>query len=237
MWSVSKNKRHGTIVCFHKTMRPLNNRYISKSRMYNVSFKNQKINNVNFKGAIITKSSFKGAIITNCEFLGTNLSKCSFKNAKFVNCVFMGAKLSYANFDGASFENVIFVNCVFMGAKLSYANFDGASFENVIFVTQKTSDCYHIFFANESNTVIKKIIPLSLTEELKSVIDEYHERSKDRITHILKLTEKKYNFLHISILLKDYSEEQITNGLSLLIKKNQYDFPTIYALKKSLANT
>lgn len=212
MWSVSKNKRHGTIVCFHKTMRPLNNRYISKSRMYNVSFKNQKINNVNFKGAIITKSSFKGAIITNCEFLGTNLSKCSFKNAKFVNCVFMGAKLSYANFDGASFENVIFV-------------------------TQKTSDCYHIFFANESNTVIKKIIPLSLTEELKSVIDEYHERSKDRITHILKLTEKKYNSLHISILLKDYSEEQITNGLSLLIKKNQYDFPTIYALKKSLATT
>jgi hypothetical protein len=212
MWSVSKNKRHGTIVCFHKTMRPLNNRYISKSRMYNVSFKNQKINNVNFKGAIITKSSFKGAIITNCEFLGTNLSKCSFKNAKFVNCVFMGAKLSYANFDGASFENVIFV-------------------------TQKTSDCYHIFFANESNTVIKKIIPLSLTEELKSVIDEYHERSKDRITHILKLTEKKYNSLHISILLKDYSEEQITNGLSLLIKKNQYDFPTIYALKKSLAKT
>jgi hypothetical protein len=212
MWSVSKNKRHGTIVCFHKTMCPLNNRYISKSRMYNVSFKNQKINNVNFKGAIITKSSFKGAIITNCEFLGTNLSKCSFKNAKFVNCVFMGAKLSYANFDGASFENVIFV-------------------------TQKTSDCYHIFFANESNTVIKKIIPLSLTEELKSVIDEYHERSKDRITHILKLTEKKYNSLHISILLKDYSEEQITNGLSLLIKKNQYDFPTIYALKKSLAKT
>ena len=202
MRSVNKNRKHGTIVCFHKTMRPLNNRYISKSRIYNVSFKNQKISNVNFKGAIITKSSFKGATITNCEFLGTNLSKCSFKNAKFVNCVFMGAKLKYANFDGASFENVIFV-------------------------TQKTSDCYNIFFSDESNTIIKKIIPLSLTEELKSIIDEYHEKSNDKITHILKLTDKKYNSLHISILLKTYSEEQIANGLSLLIKKNQYDFPTI----------
>ena len=190
-------------------MRPLKNRYISKSRMYDVSFKNQKINNVNFKGAIITNSSFRQTTITDCEFLGTNLSNCSFKKAKFINCVFMGAKLKNSNFDGATFNNVLFV-------------------------TQKITDCKNLLITDSSPTMVKTIKPLILNERLTSIIDAYCEQSKDKITHILKLNSTKYNFLHIGILLETCSEEQIIRGLSKLLETSDFDFPTIYSLKNYL---
>ena len=209
MTAIKQDSKKGRIICFHKTMRPLKNRYISKSRMYKVSFKSQNICNVNFKGAIITNSSFREAIINNCEFLGTNLSNCSFKKTRFINCVFMGTNL----------EN---------------ANFDGATFDNVLFVTQKTKNCKNLTITDRSPIIVKTIKPLTLSDGLKQAIDDYYEKSYDKITHILKLNTKKYNFLHIGILLESCTEEQITYGLLELIKTSNFDFPTVYSLKNYL---
>ena len=209
MSAIRNDSKKGRIVCFHKKMRPLKNRYISKSRMYKVSFKNQSLYNVNFKGAIITNSSFREATITNCEFLGTNLSNCSFKKAKFINCVFMGTKIKNANFEEATFENVLFV-------------------------TQKTTNCKNLSIIDCSPTIVKTIKPIILSDNLKNAIDNYYEKSKDKITHILKLNRTKYNFLHIGILLKTYTEKQLIDGLSKLIELSTFDFPTIYSLQNYL---
>ena len=208
MKAVNNNAKKGRITKFHGVMRSLNNRYVAKSRLYSVSFKKLNISNVNFKGAIITKSSFVNSIITDCEFLGTNLSQCNFKNA-------------------------IINNCIFLGTKLTSTNFNGASFKNVIFVTQRFDDSNNITFSCETNKIIKHIEKVELSEELKKQIDRYHEVSKDKLTHILKFNTLKYNFLHISILLDTFTQEQLRYALKKIIDNKIFDIPTIFALKRA----
>ena len=208
MLAVNKNAKNGQIKKFCGLMRPFNNRYIAKSRMYNVSFKGMPIYNVNFKGSIITQSSFKKTIITDCEFLGTNLSRCNFSNA-------------------------VIKNSVFLGAKLTETNFKDAIFENVIFVTQRLSDCKNLSFSYGNNKVVKQIEKIDLSEELKKQVDKYHNLSKDKITHILKFKNSKYNFLHISMLLSSLTQEQLSYALNDIIKFENFDIPTIFALEKA----
>lgn len=208
MCAVNKDAKNGQIKKFRGIMKPINNCYIAKSRMYNVSLKGLSIYNVNFKGSIITQSSFKKTIITDCEFLGTNLSRCNFSNA-------------------------IIKNSVFLGAKLTGTNFKGAIFENVIFVTQRLSECKNLSFSYENNKVIKQIEKIDLSEELKKQVDVYHNLSKDKITHILKLKNSKYSFLHISILLSSFTQEQLCYALNKIIKFKNFDIPTIFAFEKA----
>ena len=208
MLAVNKNAKNGQIKKFCGLMRPFNNRYIAKSRMYNVSFNGMPIYNVNFKGSIITQSSFKKTIITDCEFLGTNLSRCNFSNA-------------------------VIKNSVFLGAKLTETNFKDAIFENVIFVTQRLSDCKNLSFYYGSNKVVKQIEKIDLSEELKKQVDKYHNLSKDKITHILKFKNSKYNFLHISMLLSSLTQEQLSYALNDIIKFENFDILTIFALEKA----
>lgn len=208
MRAINKNAKNGQIKKFRGRIRPINNRYIAKSRMYNISLKGLSIHNVNFKGSIITQSSFKKTVITECEFLGTNLSRCNFSNA-------------------------VIKNSVFLGAKLTETNFKGAFFENVIFVTQRFSECKNLSFSYESNKVVEKIEKIDLSKDLKKQVDLYHNLSKDKITHILKLKNSKYNFLHISILLSSFTQEQLCYALKKIIEFKNFDIPTIFALEKA----
>ncbi len=211
MRAISKNPQKGRIIKFHGLMKPINNRYIAKSQMYNVSFAGLTINNVNFKGSIITRSSFRNTIITDCEFLGTNLSRCSFKNA-------------------------IIKNSVFLGTKLTDTNFSNTVFENVIFVTQRFDDCKNLSLSYGTNKIITQIVELELSKELQKQIDKYHDLSKDKITHILKFNNSKYNFLHISMLLSSFTQKELSYALNELIQNNNFDIPTVFALKKACEN-
>lgn len=208
MANVKKHVKKDRIIKFYGKMHSLHHRYIAKSRMFNVSFKDIRILNVNFKGAIITNSSFKNAVITNCEFLGTNLSKCNFQGAKIKNCVFMGTKLK-----GTNFKN--------------------ATFENVIFAMQNLKECKNLLLFSNTNRIVKQITKIKLLDELQKQIDIYHDLSKDKITHLLKLGEKKYNYLHISILLEHFTQEQLAFAIKNMISKRIFNIQTIFDFEKN----
>ncbi len=195
---------------FSKNNRNLRNNYsnllLSKSISSKLSFNNTMFFNVNLRGSRLRKCSFNTTNIFLSDFSGVILNGSKFKNVHFKKCVF------YAT---------IFRKCKFINCK----------FDQCIFINTNTQEFTESILSNciESNFYQLKELKTSIAD-----LSEYKSIPILQKNRLLHLKGGKINKATFSILLSEFSEENILLALSLIFFDDSYSKPKILSTFKLL---
>lgn len=191
-----------------RKLKSMNYRYLAKSIFSNCKGVDISFNYVNYRGAHFSRCFFDNVIFLGCDFWGTSFRKCKFRNVTFQDTVFMGCK---------------FKECVFLNVNVHYS----------AIVNTNTQECDNIIF--DQNTIILKQYPqISVTDELMTSLNKIKANKELRKTKVFWISDQKYNALNLFLLMKKYSEKQITTYVGSLTDGEIAKLSTFGSIKSML---
>lgn len=188
--------------------------------------------NFYYDGTIHNKSSSKSSFY-NIRFKKVNITYCSFKQVKFNGIDFIFSNLKHSNFTNCSFEDT-----VFFGSNMKYVKFKNCIFKNVYFFNTDISKISCIDFSNSEISVINQYPNLTLIQQLDNSLGRLSLNERIFKNRVLHVTRNKPNYWIISILLKDFSQDELVKGFNKLSYNNNSnsnrDFFTYSSFKNFL---
>lgn len=182
---------------------------LRRSNCYNTDFSNSNFNFTSLRGAHFKSCNFYGCTFKSSEIIGANLKRSKFKNAKFENTVFEGVNLEEVDFTGAKFKNVIFLNTDITKAK----NLN----------------------INSSQVKIFKEMPvIEISERLENSIILAMKNENVKKSRTLDTKDGGINFVSIMILLENFKENELIDGLILIGERIDKEFCTLSYIIKNL---
>lgn len=182
---------------------------LKRSNCYNTDFSNSNFNFTSLRGAHFKSCNFYGCSFKSSEIIGANLKKSKFKNAKFENTVFEGVNLEEVDFSGAKFKNVIFFNTDVTKAKSLNIN-------------------------SPQIKVYEKMPIIEISERLENSIKFAMENKYVKNSRTLDTKDGGINFISIIILLDNFKEKQLIDGLMLIGERIDKEFCTLSYIIKNL---
>ena len=185
---------------------------LEKSNCYNCNFSGSNFDYVNFRGAHFKSCSFLKGSFKFAEFIGSNLKKSNFKNAHFENTIF----------DSVRLDNV---------------DFKDAKFINTIFVSTDLSKTKNLHTDNPEIRIYDEMPNIDISEDLKTATLNALNNKYIKSSRVLDTRDGNINFLSLMILLENFNEEDLTNGLNFVAKELDKDFYTLSYLIKYIKNS
>ncbi|WP_122639891.1 pentapeptide repeat-containing protein [Romboutsia sp. Marseille-P6047] len=182
---------------------------LKRSNCYNTDFSNSNFNFTSLRGAHFKSCNFYGCTFKSSEIIGANLKKSKFKNAKFENTVFESTNLDDVDFSGAKFKNVIFLNTDI--SKSKNLNIDSSKVK-----------------------IFKEMPVIELSERLECAIKSAMENEFVKKSRTLDTKDGGINFVSIMILLENFKEKQLIDGLMLIGERIDKEFCTLSYIIKNL---
>ncbi|CZR96873.1 MULTISPECIES: pentapeptide repeat-containing protein [unclassified Clostridioides] len=182
---------------------------LKRSNCYNTDFSNSNFNFTSLRGAHFKSCNFYGCTFKSAEIIGANLKRSKFKNAKFENTIFEGVNLEEVDFSGTKFKNVIFLNTDITKAK----NFD----------------------INSPQIKVFKAMPIiEMSERLENAIKFAMENKYVKKSRTLDTKDGGINYISIMVLLENFKEKQLIDGLTLIGERIDKEFCTLSYIMKNL---
>lgn len=166
------------------------------------------------------------------SFRGSSLKSCRFSNASFKSSEFIGTNLKESNFSQAVFENTVFES-----AKLVDVDFQGASFINTIFLETDTSVAKNLNLEDENIRIYKTMPTIDISDALRGAVEKAMTNPFVKASRVLDTRKGEINHLSLMILLENFDEAVIINGLMNLddhIDRDFYALSFIISLIKKL---
>lgn len=185
---------------------------LEKSNCYNCNFSGSNFDYVNFRGAHFKSSSFLKCSFKFAEFIGSNFKKSNFKSAKFENTIF----------DSVRLDNV---------------DFKDAKFINTIFVATDTSKAKNLDIKNPEIRIYEEMPQIEISENLKNATLNALNNTYMKASRVLDTKDGSINLLSLMILLENFDEETLINGLNLIANELDRDFYTLSYIVKFIQNT
>lgn len=212
-----RRRRMGKIVRFNLANSPtkfkgLKNKYAYQSNMHNLIFKGAEFENVNYRASTITKCNFRQTSLKGVDFISVNLKNTSFKDAVFKDVIFFGANLKGADFANAEFKNTTFINTNLSNAK-------------------------NLAIDNVNVTILNTYPDMYLDKKLMDSVVNLSKYDKIFKYHTLHVNKNKLNKWMLYLLLKNYSQYDLTRGFQALSRRrDKRNFYTVYSIKNFLNN-
>lgn len=182
---------------------------LKRSNCYNCDFSESNFNFTSLRGAHFKSCNFYGCTFKNAELIGSNLKKSKFKKAKFENAVF----------DSVNLEGV---------------DFSGAQFKNTIFLSTDLSKAINIKFNSSDVKIFDEMPKLDISEKLEDSIKSAMQNEFVKKSRALDTKDGKINSISIMILLENFKEKQLIDGLLLISEKMDKEFCTLSYIIKTL---
>lgn len=177
---------------------------LKRSNCYNTDFSNSNFNFTSLRGAHFKSCNFYGCTFKSAEIIGANL-----KRSKFENTIFEGVNLEEVDFSGTKFKNVIFLNTDITKAK----NFD----------------------INSPQIKVFKAMPIiEMSERLENAIKFAMENKYVKKSRTLDTKDGGINYISIMVLLENFKEKQLIDGLTLIGERIDKEFCTLSYIMKNL---
>ncbi len=182
---------------------------LKRSNCYNTDFSNSNFNFTSLRGAHFKSCNFYGCTFKFAEIIGANIKRSKFKNAKLENTVFEGVNLEEVDFTGAKFKNVIFVNTDISKAQ----NLDANAPEIKVFA---------------------EMPEIEMSERLENSIKLAMENKYVKKSRTLDTKDGGINTVSVMILLENFKEKQLIDGLILIGERIDKEFCTLSYIIKNL---
>ena len=186
------------------------------SKIWMVSFESSNLEQAKFVESNIYRSNFKGANLKKVDFTNAsaeknNFSNCNMREANFTNANMSSCNLDRTDLRGADFTNAVLEFAIFKHADLRGADLERAVFETGINTFDSKPKFKHAIYDNSTrfpegfnheqheimhvDEWVKKIKSLYSAMNCigGSIRDYITEEFVSRITHQIKLYEKKRN--------------------------------------------
>ena len=209
---MTTNKKSETGLKYNKVQKMNKNfmyQDLKRSNCYNSDFSNSNFNFTSLRGAHFKSCNFYGCTFTFAEFIGSNLKKSRFTKAKFENTVFEGVNLEDVDFSGATFKNTIFLNTDISKAK-------------------------NINIKESEVKVFDEMPNLEINEKLENAINLAMKNVYIKKSRTLDTKDGSINNISIMILLDNFKEHRLVQGLTILSEKIDKEFCTLSYIIKSL---
>lgn len=209
---MNKNKKQDTRFNYNNIQK------LSKNFMY-YDLRRSNCYNCDFSGSNFNFTSFRGAHFKSCNFYG-----CSFKSAEFI-----ATNLKKSKFKRAYFEDV-----VFEAVNLDGVDFSGAEFKNVIFLNTDLSKAINLNIAKEEVRVFDEMPEIEMSERLQNAIKSAMNNEYVKKSRVLDTKDGDINTISIMILLENFKERALIDGLNLIAERIDKEFCTLSYLIKAL---
>ncbi len=184
---------------------------LKRSNCYNTDFSNSNFNFTSLRGAHFKSCNFYGCTFKSSEIIGANLKRSKFKNAKFENTVFEGVNLEEVDFSGAKFKNVIFVDT------------------DITKATNLNTNSPQI-------KVFEKMPEIDMSERLENAVKFAMKNEYVKKSRALDTKDGGINTVSVMILLENFKEKQLIDGLMLIGERIDKEFCTLSYIIKNLEN-
>lgn len=196
-------------------------------------------NNTEKKDKNFMYSNLKRSNCYNCNFAGSNFDYVSFrgahfKNCSFLNCSFKGAEFVGANLKGSKFKEAHFEDTIFEGVKLDGVNFKDAKFKNTIFVGCDLKSIKNLHVNDKEIRVFEKMPEIEISEELREATLNVMKNECVKKARIFDTKEGKLNLITLMILLENFDEKELIDGLNNIQSELDKDFHTLSYIIKYL---
>lgn len=182
---------------------------LKRSNCYNSDFSGSNFDFTSLRGAHFKSCNFYGCTFKNAELIGSNLKKSKLKKAKFENTVF----------DSVNLEGV---------------DFSGAQFKNTIFLSTDLSKAVNIKFKSSDVKIFDEMPKLDVSEKLEDSIKLAMQNEFVKKSRTLDTKDGEINSISIMILLENFKEKQLIDGLLLISEKMDKEFWTLSYIIKTL---
>lgn len=182
---------------------------LKRSNCYNTDFSNSNFNFTSLRGAHFKSCNFYGCTFKSSEIIGSNLKKSKFTKAKFENVVFEGV-----NLEGVDFKN--------------------ATFKNTIFLNTDISKAINVNFKESEVKIFDEMPTLEISERLEKSIKLAMDNEYVKKSRTLDTKDGGINYISIMILLENFKEREIIDGLILISERIDKEFCTLSYIIKSL---
>lgn len=180
---------------------------LRRANCYNCDFSESNFDYASFRGAHFKSCNFYGVTFKSSEFIGTNFKKSKFKKAKFENAVFEGVNLEGVDFKGSKFKNTIFI-----GTDTSKAlNLDKKEIK-----------------------IFDEMPKLEISEKLENAIKAAMDNDYVKKSRVLDTKDGLINPISIMILLENFKERALIDGLILISERLDKEFCTLSYIIKAL---
>ncbi len=200
-----------------------------------LSYKNKDRRQSNFMYKDFSKSSSINSNFSECNFRFISFRGAKFKYCEFDRALFDGSEFIGTNLRGSHFSNAIFKDVIFNGAVLDKSNFTEAKFSNTIFYNTSINTAKGISKNTDGIIVFEKAISEDqFSKELITIIQDLRKNDYIRRSRTLHLKEGKVNTLYLMLLLHDFEEQPLIEGLRMLPNLISKPFYTLSYIKNIL---
>ena len=180
----------------------------------------------------------------NSDFSMSNFDFASFRGAHFKSCIFFRCTFRSAEFIGTNLKGSIlkeakFENTIFDSVNLDGVNFKDAKFKNTIFLSTNTEKAKNLNLNDPNIKVYEEMPELDLSEELEKAVKNVMKNEFVKKARIFDTKDGSLNTLNLLILLENFNELSIINGLNKIgveLDKPFYTLSYIIKLIKSYQN-
>ena len=190
----------------------------NKNFMYN-DLRRSNCYNTDFSGSNFNFASFRGAHFKSCDFFA-----CTFHSAEFIA----------SNLKKSKFKKAIFQNTIFEAVNLDGVDFSGAEFKNVIFIATDLSKANNLEFLEKDVKIFDTMPELEISEQLEEAINLAMENEFIKKSRVLDTKEGNINPISVMILLENFKEKFLIEGLKMISKDLEKDFCTLSYIIKLL---
>ncbi|GAA0070001.1 pentapeptide repeat-containing protein [Clostridium sardiniense] len=189
-------------------------------------------NNTEKKDKNFMYADMKRANCYNCNFSGSNFDYVSFRGAHFKSCSFLngtfkGAEFVGANLKGSKFKEAVFENTIFDSVKLDGANFKDATFKNVVFLGTDLKTAKNLDRSNKEIRIFEDMPKIEVSEELRNAVLGAMENEFVKKARILDTKDGDIHLLNLMILLENFDEKTLIEGLNKIQTELDRDFHTL----------
>lgn len=200
---------------------------------------NFNYNNIEKKDKNFMYKNLERSNCYNCDFSGSIFDFVSFRGAHFKSTNFYRCRFAYAEFIGTNlkdsdFKSAVFENAVFDSVKLEGANFKDARFINTIFLSTDINKAKNIDINTPGIRIFEEMPKLEISKELRAAVLTAMENKYVKKARVLDTKDGGLNTLNIMLLLENFTEETIIDGLKLIVEKIDREFYTLSYIIKFL---
>ncbi|MGL5315519.1 MAG: pentapeptide repeat-containing protein, partial [Peptostreptococcaceae bacterium] len=132
------------------------------------------------------------------------------------------------------FKNARIENTVFEGVNLEEVDFTGAKFKNVIFVNTDVTKAQNLNTSSSEIKVFETMPEVEISERLENAIKFAMENKFVKKSRTLDTKDGGINTISVMILLENFKEKQLIDGLILIGEKMDKEFCTLSYIIKNL---
>lgn len=209
---MTKTKKVDTGLKYNKIQK------LDKNFMYQ-DLKRSNCYNSDFSGSNFNYTSLRGAHFKSCNFYG-----CSFKSAEII-----GSNLKRSKFKKVKFENTLFDS-----VNLEGVDFAGAQFINTIFLATDISKAVNVNIKESEVKIFDEMPQIEISERLENSLKLAMQNEYVKKSRALDTKDGTINTISVMILLENFKEKQLVDGLNLIAERMDKDFCTLSYIIKTL---